>query len=206
MQKFSKNLRLEVEVLTKQDQFSLEALNKRLSNATGDTVNTAFKARIDDLTENGKVSTSDWYKYTLRSIALFAGQNIKFSQITIDWLKKYEKHLLKENKSYTTISMYMRALQVIVNEAKEADIIKPTAHPFGKGKYEIPQHEGRNIALTISQVSEIVKYEPESETIACAGIYGFSPTSATAPILPTSANSNFQTSAMVSFHFTGKRH
>ncbi|KAA3439620.1 site-specific integrase [Rufibacter hautae] len=159
IQKFSEKVRSEVKGLIKQDAFSFEALNKRLSSATSDTLNTAFVARIEDLTAKGKISTSDWYKYTLRSIRLFAGDKISFSQITIDWLRKYEKHLLDEGKSYTTISMYMRALQVIINEAKEAGVIKATQHPFGKGKFEIPQHEGRNIALTISQISQIVKYE-----------------------------------------------
>lgn len=175
IQKFAKKIRHEVESLIKQDLFSLDALNKRLSNATTDTLNTAFQARIEGLNENGKVSTSDWYKYTLRSIALFAGDKIKFSQVTIDWLQKYEAHLLGEGKSYTTVSMYMRALQVIINEAKEAGTIKASLHPFGKGKYEIPQHEGRNIALTLNDISKIVKYECETATIElCRDLWFFS--------------------------------
>ncbi|WP_299819469.1 site-specific integrase [uncultured Pontibacter sp.] len=154
-----------VKELVKQDQFSLEALNKRLGSATGDTLNTAFQARIDELTAKGKVSTADWYKYTLRSIKLFAGERIKFSQVTVEWLHRYQQHLLAENKSYTTISMYMRALQVIMNEAKDAGIVKAAQHPFGKGKYEIPQHEGRNIALSVQDVGKIYNYECETETI-----------------------------------------
>ncbi|MGV3538383.1 MAG: phage integrase SAM-like domain-containing protein [Rufibacter sp.] len=164
-----------VKDLVKHDLFSFDTLNKRLGNAVGDTVNTAFKARIADLSTKGKVSTSDWYKYTLRSITLFAGENIKFPQVNIDWLKGYEAYLLKEKKSFTTISMYMRALQVVMNEAKEAGIIKATQHPFGKGKYEIPQHEGRNIALSISQISQIVKYDCQSENERmCRDLWFFS--------------------------------
>ncbi|WP_205504506.1 site-specific integrase [Rufibacter psychrotolerans] len=175
IQKFSDKIRHEVKDLIKLDQFSFEALNKRLSNATSDTLNTAFNARIEDLNEKGKVSTSDWYKYSLRSIELFAGNKVKFSQVSIDWLRKYEAYLLKEEKSYTTISMYMRALQVIMNEAKEAGIIKATQHPFGKGKYEIPQHEGRNIALTIAQISQIVKHECSSDNEEmCRDLWFFS--------------------------------
>ncbi|WP_266202863.1 site-specific integrase [Pontibacter kalidii] len=153
-----------VKALVKDDTFSFDTLNKRLGNATGDTLNTAFKAKIEGLKANGKVSTADWYKYTLRSIELFAGKQVKFSQVTIDWLLRYEKSLLEENKSYTTISMYMRALQVIVNEAKAAGIIKPSQHPFGKGKYEIPQHEGRSISLTIGEIAKIVDYQCKTET------------------------------------------
>ncbi len=175
IQKFSEKIKFEVKDLIKQDLFSFEALNKRLGSATSGTLNTAFTARIEDLNERGKVSTSDWYKYSLRSIELFAGKNIKFPQVTIEWLRKYEAYLLKEEKSYTTISMYMRALQVIMNEAKEAGIVKVAQHPFGKGKYEIPQHEGRNIALTIAQISKIVKYECSSDNEEmCRDLWFFS--------------------------------
>ncbi|RNI29781.1 site-specific integrase [Rufibacter immobilis] len=166
-----------VEKLVKLDLFSFDSLNKRMSkgNSAEDTVHAAFTNRIADLKENGKVSTADWYKYTLRSLDLFAGDKIKFSQITVDWLKRYEQHLLSEQKSYTTISMYMRALQVVVNEAKSTGLIKPTQHPFGKGKYEIPQHEGRNIALSISDIGKIVKYDCETHTIEmCRDLWFFS--------------------------------
>lgn len=160
----AERVRDSVKELVKNDIFSFDTLNKRLGSATGDTLNTAFKARIEGLAAQGKVSTADWYKYTQRSIELFAGENIKFSQVTVDWLQRYEKYLLAENKSYTTISMYMRALQVIINEAKAAGIVKLSQHPFGKGKYEIPQHEGRNIALTLNEISKIVDYKCGSET------------------------------------------
>jgi integrase/recombinase XerD len=164
-----------VKDLIKSDSFSFDALNKRLGSATSDTLNTAFTARIQELSSKGKVSTSDWYKYTLRSIELYAGKKIKFMQVTVDWLQRYEQHLLKEKKGYTTISMYMRALQVIMNEAKTAGIVKPTQHPFGKGRYEIPQHEGRNIALTVSDIGKIVKYECETDTIErCRDLWLFS--------------------------------
>jgi integrase/recombinase XerD len=164
-----------VKDLIKSDLFSFNALNNRLGGATSDTVNTAFTARIELLKANGKVSTADWYKYSLRSIMLFAGKQVRFDQITVDWLKRFERHLLAEKKSYTSISMYMRALQVIVNEAKSAGIMKPSQHPFGKGKYEIPQHAGRNMALTIDQIGKIARFECITDTTAmCRDLWLFS--------------------------------
>lgn len=196
IQKFSENIRREVKDLVKHDLFGFEVLNKRLSNATSGTLNAAFIAKMEELEEGGKVSTADWYRYTLRSMILFVNEKvdlkdlkgekfrrtallptnrINISQITPTWLKHYEKHLISAGKSYTTISMYMRALQVIMNDAKAAGMIKATQHPFGKGKYEIPQHEGRNIALTISDISKIVKYECETDTMQmCRDLWFFS--------------------------------
>jgi integrase len=151
-----------VKELIRDDVFSFSSLEKRLGNATGDTVNTALTARISELSEKGKASTSEVYKYTLNSIIRFAGHKVKFQQVSTDWLQRYERHLLEEGKSYTTISMYMRALKAIINQAKEVGIVKPSSYPFGKGKYEIPQHEGRNIALSIADIGKIMKYECET--------------------------------------------
>ena len=161
--------------LIREDMFSFEALNKRLGSATGSTLNEAFTAKVQGLSEAGKVSTSYVYKYSLRSIEIFAGKKIKYSQVTVDWLKRYEQSLLTEKRSYTTVSMYMRALQSIMNEAKAAGIIKPSQHPFGRGRYEIPQHEVRNLALTISDIGKIVKYDCKTDAIEmCRDLWFFS--------------------------------
>jgi integrase/recombinase XerD len=164
-----------VKELIKEDSFTLDNLNKRLGRATGDTVNTAFQAKIDALNVLGKVSTSDWYKYALRSIQLFGGLNIRYNQVSVDWLHGYEKYLLQEQKSYTTISMYMRALQVIMNEAKAAGVIRPSQHPFGKGRYEIPQPETRRLALTLEEIHKIMHFDcPSDTTEMCRDLWVFS--------------------------------
>lgn len=168
-------VKTEIKELVKVDTFTLEALNKRLGSAGTDTINTAFQAKVDALSAQGKVSTSDWYKYALRSIKLFAGDNIKFMRVTVDWLKQYEQHLLQQGKSYTTISMYMRALQVIMNDAKSAGIVKAALHPFGKGRYEIPQHEGRDYALTVKEIGKIASFKCALKTTEmCRDLWLFS--------------------------------
>lgn len=152
-----------VKDLVREDAFSFESLNKRLGRATGDTVNTAFKAREEQLKNDQKINSYELHKYTLRSIEDFAGGNIKFSQVTTDWLQRFEKHLVNKGRSYTTISMYMRTLQKIINDAKACGIVKSSQHPFGKGKYEIPQHDGRSIALKLEDIGRIVDYKCETK-------------------------------------------
>ncbi|SIR32588.1 site-specific integrase [Pontibacter lucknowensis] len=176
IQKFANEFEATVRLLIKNDQFSIDNLQAQLSKGQSSTVDAAFSAKIEELKARGKISTSDWYKYTLRSIGLYRkGKKTEFKHITIDWLRQYEQYLLDEGKSYTTISMYMRALQVVVNDAKAAGIIKPAQHPFGKGRYEIPQHAGRNIALTLSDIKKIVQYECETDTIEkCRDLWFFS--------------------------------
>ena len=153
-----------VELLTKDDLFSFENLNIRLGKGIDSTLNVAYQSKIDNLTEDGKHNTSDFYKYSLRAVKSFGGQNIKFCSITVEWLKQFEKHLLSDKKSYTTISMYMRGLQAVINDGKKQGIIKAHQYPFGVGKYVIPQTAGRNIALTIKDIALIVRYECNTET------------------------------------------
>ncbi|MEJ8756252.1 site-specific integrase [Pontibacter sp. H259] len=164
-----------VKELVKNDAFTLETLNIRLKAATGDTVNTAFQATVDALAARGKVNTADWYKYALRSVTGFAGGNIRFSQVTVEFLQRYEQHMLQEKQKYTTISMYMRALQAIINKAKTAGIVKPSHYPFGKGRYEIPQPEVRHMALTVEEIDKIMRYACESDTTEmCRDLWLFS--------------------------------
>lgn len=155
--------------------FTLEQLNTRLSRGMKNSIISAFYNRIELLKANGQLGTSDWYLYSVKSLQRFSGRDLKFSEITKEWLKKYEAFLLEEGKSFTSISMYMRALQAIVNEGKSQGIITPAQYPFGKGKYEIPEEAGRKMALTLSQIGEVLQYPLFSDTEKrCRDLWFFS--------------------------------
>ena len=153
-----------VKVLIDDDKFSFDALNMRLSKGTNDTLNTAFKAKISNLENDGRAGTQVYYNIALNSITAFRGEQIKFSDITPNWLRNYEKHLLDDGKAYTTVGMYMRAIRAIINEAKRNGLIKENQYPFGKDKYEIPNGKGRKLALTMQQIKAVVSYSDGSET------------------------------------------
>lgn len=144
--------------------FSLEMLSKRLSRGTKDSVYDAFNTKVEDLTQANKLGTAELYAYTLRSLKEYAGDDLKFHQVTKSFLQQYEKHLLIKSKSFTTISMYMRNLRSIINEAKKRGIIRQAQYPFGRGSYEIPIEEKRKLALTLSQIKQIVDYPLSKET------------------------------------------
>jgi len=82
-------------------------------------VNTAFKNKINALSQNGQVGSSIYYECALNSFVKFKSENIKFADVTVDWLNRYEAFMLKDEKTYATIAMYMRALRTILNGAKQ---------------------------------------------------------------------------------------
>lgn len=138
-------------------------MNLCLGKCSGDFVNTAFKRKIETLIESGSIGNSDVYTCAYRHFEKYAGYNLSFESVTIDWLKKYEKSMLDEGKSYTTISMYIRCIRALFNEAKSIGLIKEAQYPFGRGKYEVPSGKGRKLALTLPQIKQIITYSDGTE-------------------------------------------
>jgi len=153
-----------VENLYRDDNFSFDTLNMRLGKCTTDTLNTAFTAKMDALKNDGAIGNMLNYKSAIRSVESFAGNKINFSDITTDWLKRYEKHLISESKSYVTVSMYIRCIRAIMNDAKRAGTIKESQYPFGRDRYEIPTGEGRKLALTMQQIKAVIAYADGRES------------------------------------------
>lgn len=145
-------------LLEREDKFSFTALSSYLGKSSLETLNALFQVKIDTLLENNQINTHQYYAYTLKSVEEFAGKQISLSVITSEWMQKYEKFLLGEGKTYTTIGMRGRAIRTIMNTALEMHLIKESQYPFGHGKYEIPTGQGRKLALTLPQIKALVTY------------------------------------------------
>ena len=165
-----------VKELHRDDRFSFDALNVRLSKGTSDTLITAFKAKINSLESEGRAGSQLYYEIAMKNIIAYRGENIKYCDVTPEWLKKYENHMLNEGKTYTTIGMYMRAVRAVINDAKRTGIIKESQYPFGKGKYEIPTGEGRKLALSMEQIKKVFDYDdgnPTTQRYKCLFIFSY---------------------------------
>lgn len=156
-------VKMNVEALAEKGGFSFDALNVRLSRATGDTLNSAFRAKIEILKKEERITTMNLELNVLKTIEIFAGNRISFESVSVDWLKRYEKFLLKD-KTYTTVGYHMREIRTIMNAGKKAGIIKDSQYPFGKGKYEIKAVEGEKRALALPQIKALIGFEDGRET------------------------------------------
>lgn len=108
--------------------------------------------------------TIQLYEQTKQSLRAYS-PTLKFKDITVSFLKGYEKWMIQTNGcSKTTVGMRLRNLRHIVNMAKEAKIIKDEDYPFGsesKGKYEIPTGKGNHTPLEVKDVTKILQHKPE---------------------------------------------
>jgi hypothetical protein len=78
---------LNVEAIAEKGGFSFDSLNIRLARAAGDTVNSALKARIQNLKKGDQIITMQLSEYILKLLELFTSRNLDFETITVDWLK-----------------------------------------------------------------------------------------------------------------------
>lgn len=164
-----------IKEMVRGEGFSIEGLSKRLSRGRKNSILAAFDRKIEDLIRSGQIGTSIYYQCAINSISKFTNKDLKFSDITVDWLKKYETHLLTEDKSITTVKMYCTAIRTIMNEGKGLKLITESQYPFGKGKYEIKSGTGRKMALTLFQISEVLKYPLLTDTEKrCRDLWFFS--------------------------------
>src|SRR5690606_14539477 len=77
-------------------------------------VSYAFDKKIAELKENGKIGTAVTYECAKNSIIDF-NPKLTFAEITPTLLRKYEKSMFDNQRSTTTVSMYLRSLRAIYN-------------------------------------------------------------------------------------------
>ncbi|MBD1399046.1 site-specific integrase [Pontibacter sp. JH31] len=142
--------------------FSFETFEKRfLSGNSKHDVFGAFRRQIDLLKDEGRAGTASSYECAYRSLSDFASsKTLLFSDVSVDFLKKYEKWMVESGKSLTTVGMYLRALRAIYNDAIASGDAYSELYPFGKREYQIPAGQNIKKALVIDDIEKIFSYEP----------------------------------------------
>jgi len=85
---------------------------------------------------------------------------LPFDNITVEFLMQYEREMIQNNNSKSTIGMHLRALRAVYR--KYGSINSPT-YPFGNGKYTIPTAKKNKRALDTEAIKKIMRYTPENE-------------------------------------------
>lgn len=154
--------------------FSFDLFEKNLFGKTGqsDDVFYHYEQIIEALKTNNQFGTASNYLLSMKSLKNFViaktgkqPKKLLFIEITKEWLQKYENHMIDGmSRSRTTVSMYLRALRTIFNNAKNNNIISVEAYPFGegKGKYEIPNGDNVKKALSKAQLKTLFEATPST--------------------------------------------
>jgi integrase/recombinase XerD len=162
--------------------FSFEQFEKKLFRKAGEGENVfyQYELTIKTLKENKQIGTASNYELSMKSLKEFASymkgkevNRLMFSEITINWLNKYERFMTEPPKvknkdelkvrSLTTVSMYLRALRTIFNKAIADKEIDSELYPFGKRKYQVPSVRSVKKALSKEQLKQL--FEAPAKTL-----------------------------------------
>ena len=151
------------DIIHQMDTFSFEVFKSKLYDNRSVKVTNVyalFDQKIDTLKSHGKISTSSIYHDAKSSLKRFKSK-LNLMDVTSDFLKNYESYMISEGKSVTTISIYIRGLRAIYNQAIDADMVDRKYYPFGKNKYQPKAPRNIKKALTIEQIKSIIDYNVE---------------------------------------------
>jgi len=131
---------------------------KELTMPAG-TILVTFRSYIDKLLRADRIGSAVCYQTSYYSFERFRG-NVRFTDVTVDYLNDYERWMLNQNYSKTTIGIYVRSLRCIFNESIEEGIVKREKYPFGRRRYQVPTSRNVKKSLTLDDVSKIYYYQP----------------------------------------------
>ncbi len=126
-----------------------------------------YDERINELINLNQIGNASNYNLSKKSIQEFIkykGQkpeNLKFTDITVQFLQEYENFMLSQDKSITTISIYLRALRAIFNRVIENNELSNEIYPFGKRKYVIPATVKVKKAFTKNELKQLFEATPQ---------------------------------------------
>ena len=150
------------EIIDRLPVFTWTAFEKQyLTNrAVKDQIDHAFTIYAEELRKTGRIGTAVSYECARTSLNKFV-PNLKFSDITPELLHRYEKWMLAQSNSITTVGIYLRSLRAIFNNALAEGLLTKEHYPFGKKRYEIPSGNNIKKALTLKDIGVIYKHKIE---------------------------------------------
>lgn len=138
------------EVIKELKKFSFEKFEKQLFRTKSNINNVIdhYDRYIYQLEKDERIGTASSYRSSITSILSFINEgrkkpitHIPFEKINPEFLNKYEKWMVQNDNSKTTVGIYLRALRAIFNKAMEDSDIDQEIYPFKA--YKIPT--GKNV-------------------------------------------------------------
>ena len=127
--------------------FSFELFEKKMfrPNNSGTDVIYQYNEIIQSLRSEDRVGSAKAYQVSRDSFVAFMNDGRKapitslyFETVTPALLNKYEGWMIKNEKSKTTVGIYLRSMRAVFNKAIADNEIDKEIYPFGKRRYKIP--------------------------------------------------------------------
>jgi integrase len=108
--------------------------------------------------ENLKPKTKDAIKYTKNRLEDFK-TGLSVGDVTINFLKRFEKKNMGKGISQATIDHHMRNLRLVINYFRDVEKIIPAQYeyPFGKGRFSISSWFPNKQVLKEAEIRSIIE-------------------------------------------------
>lgn len=118
-----------------------------------------FEEKIEEVDSQG---TKSQYRSTLKKIQSYSKRELLPQDITVYWLKRFEKFVDND----TSMGFYCRSLKHILNRAIEQKLMPGELMPFGNSitKYRIPASKNIKKALSLPELKKLFAYEAKKGT------------------------------------------
>lgn len=111
--------------------FSLDEFERKFIGAVKKiTVESFFSYKADELLKNNRVGYADVFRYTKNAVRRFHKGDLRFNEITSQFLNGFESYLIGTGCSGNSISVYMRTFRTLYNEAIKQGFAKIEQYPF----------------------------------------------------------------------------
>lgn len=130
---------------------------------------TVEKCFSDFIATKTKNKTIEIYKNTLKKIQQYYDKTLTLEEINLKWLKNFEVQLLKEGLAINTISIHLRNIRTIFNNAIDENLITQNAYPFRR--FSIKTEETFKRSLTVEQLRQLRDYPCEEHLIKYRDIF-----------------------------------
>lgn len=130
------------------------------------TVIEFYNKLIEEFKQAGKTGNKSIYTNSLNSLKSFTHNklNILFSDIDVEWLKKYEKWQRRNKNKETTISLQFRTLRSAYNKAIKAKATSNKFYPFKEFEIGKFNTKTKKRAISKTEVIQIINADTSHAT------------------------------------------
>ena len=154
-----------LELTSMQKDYTASSLiSAKTSQVKAKTVEEFYNELIKHYQETDKLGNARTYKYYLGSIIRFCGKtDMLFSDIDVNWLKKYEQWLISNKCTEVTISFVFRTLRSAYNKAIEAKCAFKSNYPFTEYKVSKFDVSTQKRAIPKDAIKEVMTVDLSKE-------------------------------------------
>lgn len=165
----SKSLNRHVEeanlVIGRMKVFTFDLFEGKSGQVTvdSDDVFSAIENKIESLKSEERIGTAITYENALTSFRKFyPKKKLPIGNITVRFLRDYEKWMVSNGSTLTTVGFYLRNLRAVINIMIDNDKQKLDEYPFGPRRYVIPTKKNSKKALSNDELRKILTYQPDA--------------------------------------------